>query len=124
MADVLAFWHPTNDEALPATWFDWGTVARGSSDDTSFRIRNMSTLYDATDVTVSLLAFGVPGSPAAETQHYLSTDQYVFTASVTLSDLAAATTSIRIWLRRVTPSTATTGGGFGFQIRALAASWS
>ncbi len=123
MADVLAFWHPTNDEALPSTWFQWGTVARGSADDISFRIRNTSATYDANNVTVSLIASGTPGSPAAQTQHFLSDDGYIFTASATISSIPAATMTTQLWLRRVTPSTATTGGPFGFQITATAESW-
>lgn len=121
--ETLAFWHPSEDDYITSSFFDWGTVAAGSSDDKMFRIRNESTVYDAVGVVVSLHPLEAPATPGAQYQHYLSLDGNVFTATVSV-DIAAATLSPLLWLRRVTPSTATTGGPFGFEIRATATTWS
>ncbi len=119
----LTFYHPALDEGLGPDFFAWGTVPRGSSDDMMFRLRNVSSTYDAVDVTVAIDESGTPGSPAAGSQHYLSLDGLVFAATVSLDNLAADTVSPLIWLRRVTPSTATAGGPYGFKLRATAVSW-
>ncbi len=119
---TLQFWHPSLDEAVPTTWFAWGTVPRGTSDDIAFRISNSDTVYNAVAVVVSIVDPGSAGNPNAASQHYLSLDGNVFTASVTL-DVAAGTLTPLIWLRRVTPSTATIGGPYPFQLRVTATSW-
>ncbi len=122
--DGLVFWHPANDTALyPNEYFALGDAPKGSSDDLPFRIANLSLAYGAQNVVISAAVSGSQGTPAAHTQLYLSTDGFVWTATATIPAIGPATASPMVWLRRVTPTTATTGGPYGFTLRAAATSW-
>lgn len=81
---------------------DVGDTAPASSDDTMLRVVNTSDLYQANDVTVT-----VDGADAV--QLWLSTDGDTFTASIDVGDIQPGGSSLTFWLRRVTPSTASTG---------------
>jgi len=95
--DALVGWKLDGNEPLDG--IDWGVVAPGSSADRRFRVKNTSTLYTAYGVTVT----------AESVDHYLSLDGRVFTASIYLGDLPPSAISAVITVRRVTPSSATTG---------------
>lgn len=81
-----------------------GTVAPASSDDTLLRIQNISTLYQAQDVTVSFTT-SLPDS----VQLWLSDDGDTFAGSLDLGAIPPGGYSPTFWLRRVTPSTSSTG---------------
>jgi hypothetical protein len=95
MTDSLTLWNPSL--SVVVTSVDLGTVMAGSSGDWRFQVKNLSAVYRATNVAVSLY-----GSDAE--QFYLSLDGYRFTASLALGDLPPRATSILLTLRRVTPS--------------------
>ncbi len=113
MADQLTL--ISVDGAIVLTALPWGTVAPGSSADQTFRVRNDSDLYTATEVLVSLTGTG-------SVDHYLSTDEVVYTATAELGDLAPSGVSDTITLRRVTPTGASTGAGT-CTLRLQAAAW-
>ena len=122
--DKLEFWQPKNDARVPDDYFAWGTVAPGSSEDRIFRIRNGSYAYTAYDIVVSLETMNryEPALPV-DVQHYLSRDGRLFTATVSIGDLAPRVISDVLILRRVTARLADEGPG-EFQIAARAGDWS
>lgn len=77
-----------------------GQVAPSSSDDIMLRLANLSDLYQAKDVTVT-----VEGPD--EVQLWLSLDGDTFTDTVQLGDIQPGASSATFWLRRVTPADAT-----------------
>jgi len=98
------------------TALDLGTVAPQSSDDTQLRVLNLSDLYQAKDVSVSLT-----GTDAV--QLWLSVDGDTFADSVALGDIPPGATSATFWLRRVTAST-DGPGGYAAALAAVPAGWS
>ncbi len=123
LVDTLEFWHPDRNISLPADYFDWSAVVRGSSADRLFRIKNMSAMYDAVSVAVTLQTLNLAEVDlTADLQHFLSVDGARFSASVNLGTLAAGATSAPVHLRRVVAPTADVGAA-DFQILAHAESW-
>lgn len=104
--DRLALWHPTSDARLPHTWFDWGNTPRSSSADRQFRIKNLSTHLDATDIDLYCEAL-TPGSPSVAAMHTFSIDGgSTFESALNLSRLEPGEISDVITLRRVVPANA------------------
>jgi len=121
-ADTLALWSATSNAELSTTFFDAGQVARGSSADLKFRVRNRSASYTATDVTVTVYDTGIAATPSVAAMHLLSTDGQSFAANVDLGDLAAGATSGTLTLRRTVPSDADLGD-WTFAITATPTGW-
>ncbi len=111
--DTLIFWMYAADGAVDSLTF--GNSPRRSSSDVMFRLRNLSALYTAQDVTVTITG------ERAHT-YYLSLDGDLFTAQIELGDLAPGTYTEGITLRRVTPSDAPLGDE-AVKVIATAASW-
>ncbi|WP_353809070.1 hypothetical protein [Agromyces sp. SYSU T00194] len=104
----LEFWHPTNDERLPAAWLDWGDTPRSSSQDRDFRIKNSSPSLTANDVQVAMNAL-TDATPSTPGQHTMSIGGGAFSSIVTVGDLAPGAISGVVTLRRITPSNAQLG---------------
>lgn len=119
--NALELWHPTNDEKLPPAWLDWGNTPRGSSEDRTFRVKNVSTTSTAQAVRV---AFDVltDGAPSVPGQHLLSYGGGSFLAQVNVGDLAPGAISGPVTLRRVTASNAELGL-FAFRVFAEPDAW-
>lgn len=119
--NALELWHPTNDEKLPPAWLDWGNTPRGSSEDRTFRVKNISTTSTAEDVRV---AFDVltDGAPSVPGQHLLSFGGGSFLAQVNVGDLAPGAISGPVTVRRVTASNAQLGL-FAFRVFAEPDAW-
>lgn len=124
VTDTLDFWHPRQDRKIPDDWFDWGVVARGSSADKQFRVRNLSSVYTARDVVVSLhhLDLYDPALPV-HVQHLLTQDGRTWFASITIGDLIPRALSPMLTVRRVTAAVADEGPG-EFQLSATPTEWS
>lgn len=103
------------ENAVQITALNLGTVAPSSSDDTMLRLFNTDDNYQADNVTIA-----ATGSDAI--QLWLSTDGDVFTASITVGDIAPNGSSPPFWLRRVTPADAAPTGNAA--LAATPASWS
>jgi len=102
--DRLAFWHPTLNEEVSADYFDWGNVPRGSSADRSFRIKNLSTVLTANNVTVYSEAL-TPGIPSVAGMHTVSSNSgSTFLSSVTITSVLPGAISGPVILRRVIPA--------------------
>ena len=69
--DRIAAWHPTLDQPVSPSYFDWGNVARSSSADRTFRIKNLSNNLTANDIDVYVEALN-PGVPSLAGMHTLS----------------------------------------------------
>lgn len=97
--DTLQLWHPTLDERLAPAALDWGDVPRDTQEVREFRVKNVSSTFNAGDVVVSVEAL-TPGSPTIVDQMTVSDDGTTFGASVTIPTLAAGATSSVLYLRR------------------------
>lgn len=98
--DELALWGFAVDAEIGV--FSLGAAPRRSSADWRFKVKNLSSTYTAKDVSVHI-------DGAEAWQLLLSLDGSSWTASADLGDVGANAVTPPIWLRRVTPSTATIG---------------
>lgn len=100
----LEFWHPTLDQRIDPAHLDWGDVARSSTADKTFRIKNLHATLTANDVRVAqeVLTDANPSVPA----QFLISQGGSFLAQQTIGDLSPGATSGVLTLRRVTPSNA------------------
>lgn len=103
----LALWHPTLDQRITPTYFDWGNVPRSSSADRTFRVKNLSTVQTANSIRVAQEIL-TDTTPSVVGQHTLmkASVPSSFLAQVNVGDLAAGAISEVVTLRRVTPSNA------------------
>lgn len=105
LLDRLAFWLPSTDAEVPANYFDWGNVPRGSSADKTFRIKNISGDLTANDIVLYAEAL-TPGTPSVVGMTSLSNDGSLFSASLDLGDLAPAALTGVLTIRRNVPTNA------------------
>lgn len=104
-ADIaaLAFWQPDTNAAVPPAYFDWGNVARASSADRSFRLKNLSSDLTATGISIYADAL-TPGSPSVAGEHTFSVDGgATFRSNVTVASLSPGQISNPIIVRRSLP---------------------
>ncbi len=113
MADVLSLWQARGDAALSTLAL--GDVPAGSSADTQFRVKNLSSVLTATGVQLTFT-----GSAAGEL--WLSADGQRFAASVSIGNLRPGSASPIVTLRRVTPAAAA-AGEHSATLQLLATSW-
>lgn len=117
MPDSLALWPPAGNTALTAA--DFGAVPAGSSSDVTFRVKNQSTLYTATTVTVAV--HNADGSEAVD--FYLGyAAGGALTGLLSLGTLPPSAISALLVLRRITRSGAALGAGT-CNLVLTAASW-
>ena len=117
----LAIWHPTTDAHVTGAYFDWGDVPRSSSQDRTFRVKNMSSTLNAIGIGLGLEAL-TDTSPSVPGQHTLSSDGTTFAATLSISDLAPGGISPVLFLRRVTPTNAVLSV-WALRLFAQATSW-
>lgn len=104
--DRVVAWHPTLNEPVSPSYFDWGDVARSSSADRKFRIKNLSPTLTAEDIDVYVEAL-TPGVPSVAGMHTLSDNNGAsFFPGLVLPDLSPGAISDVLTLRRVIPSNA------------------
>jgi len=98
--DRLALWGFAANAEVAG--FTLGDAPQRSSADWRFRVKNLSSTYTARTVTVHL-----DGDDSW--QLLLSLDGVTWTATASLGDVNANAVTAPVWLRRVTPSTASAG---------------
>lgn len=109
--DRLRLWHPTLDEPLDdnnasdGAYLDWGDVARGTTQDRTFRIKNNSASLTANSIALSPQAL-TDTTPTIVGQHTLS-DGGAFSGSINIGNLSPGAISSVITLRRTIASNAT-----------------
>lgn len=106
MPDSLAAWSADGNTPLAA--LDFGRVAAGSSGDYTFRVKNQSTVYTATNATVAV--HNSDGSEAVDFYLGYATGG-ILGATVALGALPPSATSALLVLRRVTRAAAAAGAG-------------
>lgn len=120
--DSLILWHPNLDQRVPPGYFDYGNVVRGSSEDLTFRVRNLSSNLIAQDVSVFLDAL-TQATPGVAEQHLLSENAgLLFTSINNMGDLGPGVVSGMVTMRRNTSRTAELGL-WAFRVRAIASNW-
>lgn len=118
----LRLWHPTLDQEVSASHFDFGDVMRSTSSDIQFRVKNNSATLNANTITVST---SVPTDSAAPTvaSSLTLSNGGAFAATTSAGTLAPGAISGVITLRRTTLATAALSV-WAFRVKAAAASWS
>lgn len=104
-ANRLEVWSPTLDQRLAPAALDWGNCPRSSSEDRTFRIKNLSPTLTANSVRI---AFDAPTdtTPSVAGQMTVSEDGTNFYAQRTITSIAPGATSAVYTIRRTTPSNA------------------
>lgn len=126
LSDRLQMWHPTLNEPLDdltssdGSYLDWGDVARGTSQDRTFRIKNSSGSLTANSVSLTV-EVPTETTPSVATQHTLSNGG-AFSSSVNLGNLSPNQISSVITLRKITVTNATLSLWTG-RINVEAGSW-
>jgi hypothetical protein len=106
--------------ALPAGVVDWGSTPQGSSADRVIVVANTST---RTAQGVLLTVEASEDTDEFAVTHYLSTDGgRNFAATAALGNIPGGSRSTEVTVRRVTPSTATTGARAA-RLRATTTTW-
>lgn len=118
----LALWHATLDSRLAPWADDWGDVPRSSSEDRTFRVKNLSSSLTANSVRVAQEIL-TDTSPSVVGQHTLSFGGGSFLPQVNVGNLAPGTISGVVTIRRNTPSNAVLGT-WTHRVFAEANSWS
>lgn len=118
----LEIWDPSVDQKIAAVALDWGNVPRSSSEDRTFRVKNMSASLTANDIVIGFDAL-TDTSPSVPGQHLLSADGLSFASTEDIASLAPGAISPVFHLRRVTPSNATLGLWVA-RLNATATTWS
>jgi hypothetical protein len=104
--DALLVWQDVADLPVTGAWFDFGDVARGSSSDRLFRVKNVSASKTAHDVTIFREAL-TDASPSVVDDFVLSSDGgTTWLSSLTLGDMAPGAVSSVLKVRRTTPTNA------------------
>lgn len=118
----LAIWHPTSDVHVTGAYFDWGNTPRSSSQDRTFRVKNISSTLTAVGIGLGLETL-TDATPSVPAQHLLSTDGSTFTALISIGNLAPGGLSGVLTVRRVTPTNAQLSV-WALRVFAQATSWS
>lgn len=118
----LELWHPTLNQRLSPAALDWGDTPRSSSEDRTFRVKNISPTLTGNSVRVAMDIL-TDGSPSVVAQHTLSLDGSTFFAQVNVGNLAPGAISALVTIRRSTPANAQLSL-FSFRVFAEANTWS
>ena len=109
--DTLRIWHPTLDQPLDSAtstngaYLDWGDVARGTSQDRQFRVKNNSATLTSNSVTISSEAL-TDTTPNLGPQFTYS-DGGAFSANINIGNISPGAISPVITVRRSTDVSAT-----------------
>lgn len=117
----LDLWHPTLDQRVNASHFDFGDRNRSTTTDISFRVKNQSSTQTADSIAVSMATL-TDLSPTAIGNYTLNLNGGSFASSQTISSLAPSAISDVLTLRLTNPSDAALSLWAG-TVKALATSW-
>ncbi len=101
--DRLRLWHPTLDQELTGSYFDWGDVEQSSSTvlERDFRVKNPSATETATTPTLAV-GFIKDIEPYNAAQHEFSDDGTTWASTLDLATLGAGVISPVVTIRRTT----------------------
>ena len=101
-SDSLDFWDPTSDVTAAADLFEFGDRARGTSAERDFRIKNLSSVLKAVDISVTRTAL-TDTAPSVPGFHLFSLDGVSWLGSLDIGDLEPGEISPVITLKQDTP---------------------
>lgn len=101
----LAFWHPTLDQEVDGTTFDWEDVAQGTASTKQFRIKNTSASNTANSIAVAPEELTFP-TPSVSASFTLSEDNVTFTSNINIGNLGPGDISDVLYVHRATPGSA------------------
>lgn len=118
--DRLQIWHPTLDQRVTGSYFDFGDVSRGTTTDKQFRVKNISDTLTANNVTLSVDTLS-DTTPSVPGMHYFSNGgSYV--ASLNIGALYPGQISGLLTFRQVLPVNAQLAL-WAVRIKAIPGSW-
>ena len=97
--DRLDFWRPVDDQQVGPAHFDFGDIIEGTSDQTTFRIKNRSATLTAQSVTVANDSIGFP---EIDGTIEFSADGTTWATDLAVGDLAPGAISPVLHVRRLT----------------------
>jgi hypothetical protein len=121
--DRLELWHPTLNQSLNVTpaFFDWGDVARSTTQTKQFRVKNQSSTLTANSVVGSLNVLYDSASAFADA-HQFSNDGTTYTSTISIGSIApGAICSVRYV--RFSPSGSQPLSIWSGWVQAVAGSW-
>ena len=117
----LDLWHPTLDQRVSASHFDFGDKKQSTVTDISFRVKNQSSTQTADTVVVGMATL-TDLSPTAIGNYTLNLNGGSFASTQTISSLAPSAISNVLTLKLNNPSNAALSLWAG-TVKALATSW-
>lgn len=104
--DSLEFWDPVDDEIIAVDQFEFGDRPRGTAATKDFRIKNLSTILKAVDISITR---SIPSdtSPSVPGYHTFSLDGVTWVGSLDIGDLEPEEISPVITLKQDVPTNAT-----------------
>jgi len=117
----LDLWHPTLNQRVSASYFDFGDKQQSTVTNISFRVKNQSSTQTANTIVVSMATL-TDLSPTAIGNYTLNLNGGSFASTQTISSLAPNATSDVLTLKLNNPSNAALSLWAG-TVKALATSW-
>lgn len=88
LGQSLYFWHPTLDERLSPSYFDWGNSYIGQDiPEKQFRVKNCSSTKVAEDIALGVESLRGQGNPTMAQSHTLSHDGLSYASEINIASL-------------------------------------
>lgn len=117
----IKYWHPTLDQELSPSHFDYGYAYRSSTDTKTFRIKNVSSTQIANSITLSFDEAWAP-SPTLVSQYTIAKSDLVYGSSVSITSLNPNSISEVLYSKRTMSATAAIGA-YSLRVKAVVGSW-
>ena len=126
--NVLKYWHPTLDEELSPSYFDFGYAYRNSSEIKNFRLKNVSSQiantitvsYDESPAATTSSTSTI--SPSLTSQYTIAKTNQVYGSSVSITSINPGGISEVLSVKRTISSTALIGF-YSLRLKAAVGSW-
>lgn len=99
IAERIEFWHPTLDQKVSASYFDFGDIAKGTESVKQFRLKNITTNRAANNISITLDTTTIK-TPALTDQIAISSDGTTYTNSLLLSILGSEDISSVYYIKK------------------------
>lgn len=117
----IKYWHPTLDEELSPSYFDYGYAYRSSTDTKAFRIKNSSSTQVANTITISFDE-AQAASPTLVSQYTIAKSDLVYGSSISITSLNPNSISEVLYSKRTMSATAAIGA-YSLRVKAVVGSW-
>lgn len=98
-SDRIVFWHPTLNQEVSASYFDFGDISNNNEYIKQFRLKNLSTNKAANNIAITLDATTTT-VPALTNQFSLSDDSVTYGSSLNLGFLAKEGISSMFYVKK------------------------